>query len=178
MESDAHFVKSEPHFSAMHLRRPASQMFALVMPDETFASFTFFSLCASSKARWRAMVAASSADDESDVAPPISVNTSLNIDVLLSTIITRSGSGSGVVMVVSDWVVVVATAVVDWVLFVVVGIRAPVDGVRFCIWFADVFANVGRAVVAVVAAFAIPDTAIIANMEQPQKIFVVVFILL
>ena len=71
--------------------------------------------------------------------------------------------------------VVVATAVVDWVLVVAVGIRAPVDGVRFCIWFADVFANVGRAVV---AAFAIPDTAIIANMEQPQKIFVVAFILL
>lgn len=102
MESDAHFVKSEPHFSAMHLRRPASQTFAVVMPDEPVASFALFSLCASSNARWRAMVLASSVADESDVFAPISAKTSLNIDVLLSTIITRSGSGSGVVMVVSD----------------------------------------------------------------------------
>ena len=177
MESDAHFVKSVPHFSVMHVRRAASHAFAVVMFDALPVAFAL-SACASSNARCRRIVSASSVFDESVAFAPISERTLLNCDVLLLTMITGSKIGSGAVVVTgvgsgSDTVVTVVavSAPVD----ADVGIRVAVDGVRFCVRFAAAaLAVVGRAVVAACDA---PPPAIIAKIESPQKIFCFIFIL-
>jgi hypothetical protein len=83
VESDAHFVKSDPHFSDIHLRNAASHAFAVVMFVPPVAPV---SPAASSNARCRRIVSASAAFDESIVDAPISDSTSLNWDVLLLTI--------------------------------------------------------------------------------------------
>ena len=162
--SDAHFVKFAPHFSVIQSRRALSHALAVVILDEPVAAFALFSPWASSNARWRAIVSASALADESGAAPPMSAKTLLNMDVLLSTIITGSGAGSGVVMIVGSDSGAVVMVVSDWLLFVIVGIRVPVDGVRFCVRAAAAsVAVVGRDVVAALAIFA---TAIIASIEQ------------
>ena len=84
MESDAHFVKSAPHFSDIHLRNAASHAFAVVMFIPPVAAAPV-STAASSNARCRRIVSASAAFDESVVDAPISDSTSLNWDVLLLT---------------------------------------------------------------------------------------------
>ena len=176
MESDAHFVKSAPHFSDMHLRNAASHAFAVVMfvPPVAVAPV---SPAASSSARCRRIVSASAAFDESVALAPISERTLLNCDVLLLTMITGSKIGSGAVVVTgvgSDSDTVVTVVAVSVTVDADVGIRVAVDGVRFCVRFAAAaVAVVGRAVVAACAIFA---TAIIAKIESPQKIFKFVFI--
>ncbi len=159
MESLLHFVKFCPHFSVMQSRSARSHAFAVVMPDVAPVAVSR-SLCASSNARWRRIVSASSLADESVAATPISAKMSSNIDVLLSTIITFSGSGSGFVTTGSGAFVATVLVVVDCAPFAVLDVRVAVDAMRF----ADVFANVGRAVV---AAFAFAIVAIIAIAQQP-----------
>ena len=83
VESDAHFVKFVPHFSVIQSRSALSHAFAAVVGD--FGSSVVFVCSASNIARWRRIVSANALPDESVVLAPISDNTVLNRDVLLST---------------------------------------------------------------------------------------------
>ena len=138
VESDAHFVKSAPHFSDMHLRRARSHAFDVVTLVPPFVAVVSF--CASSNARCRRIVSANALSDESVAFAPISDNTSLNIDDLLPTAMTRSGVCSavvaGVVTGVCSGSFVIATVAVSVVFDDAVDIRNAVDGVRFCVRFA------------------------------------------
>jgi len=165
VESFAHFVKSFPHFSDIHLRSPISHAFAPVVPDDVVAVVWLPAL--SNRARcWRTRSAKSS-DDVSGAIPPMSVSTSLNCDVLLSTTITRSGSGS--VSVAAGAVVFVVA--VFWA--VTVGIR-DVDAPVVTLGRAVVDDTLGRA--DVVAASAQSVTKAIAKIEHFDKNLAVLFI--
>lgn len=88
MESLAHFVKFSPHFSVMQSRKVLSHAFDVVIPDGELLPFVVvFVFCASSSARCRRIVSASSFVEVSDADAPVSDRTALNFDVLLLTAI-------------------------------------------------------------------------------------------
>ena len=169
VESFAHFVKSFPHFSDMHLRSPLSHALAPVVPDDVGADVCLPAL--SNSARCCRTRSAKSADDVSGAMPAISDRISLNCDVLLSTTMTCSGSGSG------SGVFVTVFCALGCVAVVVVGIRdvdaPPVTLARVAV----VDAILGRAAV-VVAENAVHVTMAIATIEHVDKILLVLFIFL
>ena len=157
VESFAHFVKFCPHVCVMQSRKNLSHVFDVVMPDVVEPVLAVLSV-ASSSARCFRIVSVKLLAPGSVVLPLISDKTLLNIEVLLSTIITGSGAGSGIA-----WGSVSFGAVSMFVSVfgaVWVGMRRPVEGARALVRFWT------RADSAVVAAFAIlPAVAISAKIE-------------